>query len=217
MRFSTLNSALFLFSNYAITPTDEHERFLITRYTVLRSIIPPFLFTSFSQFYRQTIKAGLLSLDDGQSKRFYMANDRVGRFMQFAFTDLVRKIVAHNCQPSYVYFGGYVGGAVLKPHADRFQCEFTMSINIYQNPADKPWPLALSPKLRFEKDGEFQGGYLEMPAKEDQVLAPLYEGDVLLFMGRHLNHWRVGPQPEGHETYNVFLHYVQDNFEKVLD
>jgi len=205
-------------SRYAILSPTEPDAFVKNRYTILKNIVPPFLFRSFSQFYQKAIKVDkLVKIGDGQSKRYYLSNDRIARFIQYQFTDLLRGVVAHNGIPSYTYFGGYVQDAVLAPHADRRQCEFTFSLTIYQNPSDEPWPLALGSRTRFDKDKDKEGGYLDLPPKEEHVEAPLYEGDALLFMGRHLVHWRIGPQKKDHETYNIFLHYVQSDFHLNLE
>jgi hypothetical protein len=47
----------------------------------------------------------------------------------------------NNIIPTYTYFGGYLPGSELAPHSDRAQCQFTVSLNIYNEPKDKAWPL----------------------------------------------------------------------------
>jgi hypothetical protein len=45
----------------------------------------------------------------------------------------------------------------------------------------------------------------------------LFEGDALLFMGRHLVHFREGTLEDDEITSNLFLHWVQDDFDATLD
>jgi len=204
-------------SGYALTLPTVHEDFIQKRYAILHRLIPPFVYAEISNFYRQAIKDKLINFGDPQSQRYYAGNDRIARYLHYGLTDLVRKVVAHNVIPTYTYFGGYVGGAELTPHTDRHACEFTMSLTVYQDPPEEPWDLGLSNKPLFERDDETAGGSFPMPPETEQVTAGLHEGDALLFMGRHLIHWRYGAQKEGHSTYNVFLHYVQNDFKKWLD
>jgi tetratricopeptide (TPR) repeat protein len=204
-------------AGYALTLPNAHEDFIKNRYAILHRIIPPFVYAQVSNFYRQSIKEKLINFGDPQSQRYYAGNDRIARYLHYALTDLIRKVVAHNVIPTYTYFGGYVGGAELTPHTDRHACEFTMSLTLYQDPPDEPWDLGLGKKPLFERDDETAGGAFPLPPEDEQVKAPLHEGDALLFMGRHLVHWRYGQQKEGHSTYNVFLHYVQNDFKRWLD
>lgn len=106
---------------------------------------------------------------------------------------------------------------MLKPHTDREQCEFTLSLNLQQFPHDKPWTLSASKIPLFEKAENWRGrGGEKLPTEEDTVNADLLSGDGFLFMGRHLVHFRRGALPEGHWTNQVFLHFVQEDFKGEL-
>jgi len=156
---------------------------------------------------------------DEQSLRYVAQNDRCGRILLFNLVDLVRRSIAHNAHPSYCYFGGYINGSFLNPHSDRFQCEFSFSITVQQNPKDQPWQLGVNSKPQFEKNDFWPGrDKLPWPPEENQVYVDLYEGDGLLFMGRHLVHFRKGNLLGKDRFLNqVFLHYVQNDFMGPLD
>lgn len=132
--------------------------------------------------------------------------------MHFHLVDYVRKVVAHNAKPTYTYFGGYLPGAKLLPHLDRVQCEFTMSLTIEQYPHDNIWLLSLGKKPLFDRV-QTPDLIARMPPEDEIVDAQLFAGDALLFMGRHLVHFRRGSLPEDRWINQVFLHYVQEDFE----
>jgi hypothetical protein len=92
--------------------------------------------------------------------------------------------------PTYSYARIYRHGDELKPHRDRPACEISLSLNLGQIPADQPWALNI--------EGP-NGG----------VACLLMPGDVLLYRGIDLTHWR---EPYGGRSLvQVFLHYVDQN------
>jgi len=174
--------------------------FVQNRYIVLRRILPPFILKAAQSCLNSLIEDGVLSFGDAQTNRYAAYNERCTRFLHHELADLIRNVIAHNARPSYTYFGGYKGGSVLKPHTDRAQCEFTLSLQIRQSPPDKSWLLSLGKKPVFDRDDNRNGGSFDMPPEDEIVDADLYEGDALLFMGRHLVHFRRGALPEGHNV-----------------
>jgi hypothetical protein len=203
--------------NYALLDPGTQDFFITNRYIVLRKILPPFVLRAFQQCVRSQITNKKLKLGDGQSKRYVMYNDRCSRWVHYQLPDLIRRVIAHNARPSYTYFGGYVAGSELTPHTDRAQCEFTMSMTVEHNPHNATWLLSLGKKPLFDRDDNFVGKYPEQMPPEDEIVdADLYAGDALLFMGRHLVHFRRGKLPEGQWTNQVFLHHVQEGFTKGL-
>ena len=92
--------------------------------------------------------------------------------------------------PTYSYARLYRHGDELKPHRDRPACEVSLSLNLGQEPADQPWAL-------------------NVKGPAGSVAALLTPGDVLLYRGLELVHWR---EPyEGRHMAQVFLHYVDQN------
>lgn len=200
-------------ARYALLTPGTQDSFIENRYAIIKNVLPPFVLKAVQKCFNDMISAKLLRFNDGQADRYVSYNDRCARFLHYQLSDLIRTIIAHNAIPSYTYFGGYKGGSVLKPHTDRAACEFTMSLTIQQSPHDKPWTLSASKIALFEKDANWRGRNPEkLPSEEDTVNADLLSGDALLFMGRHLVHWRKGALPEGHWTNQVFMHFVQEDF-----
>lgn len=204
-------------SRYALLKPGTQDLFIENQFIVLRKIVPPFVLSALRNCYDNLINHGLLTLGDSQSTRYIVHNDRCGRFIHHKLTDLVRIIIAHDAIPSYTYFGGYIGGSILKPHTDRHQCEFTISLTIDQSHQDQIWPLSLSKDPLFIKNDTFEGGHHDLPPRNVVESAILSRGDGLLFMGRHLIHFREGKLTKGHWLRQAFLHYVRDDFDKELD
>jgi len=93
-----------------------------------------------------------------------------------------------------------------------------VSLTLNQFPIDQPWSLSLGSRSKFDRDEKFIGDPQEkMPPETEIVDAMLYPGDALLFMGRHLVHFRRGELTEGRWLDQVFLHHVQDSFTGWLD
>lgn len=198
-------------SEYGIIDPGTQDFFIENRYIVLRRILHPFILNTAAQCYRSFINAGVLKFGDGQSQRYSAYNDRCARFLHYHIADFVRKVIAHNARPSYTYFGGYKGGSELRPHLDRAQCEYTMSLTLDQKPYNETWLLSLGKKPVGKHPK------MVIPPEDEIVDADLYMGDALLFMGRTLIHFRRGQLTEGSSVNQVFLHFVQENFEGPLN
>ena len=96
------------------------------------------------------------------------------------------EICGRHLLPTYSYFRLYKHGDTLARHKDRPACEFSVSLNIGQIPAD-PWALYV----------EGQSG-----AREFRLLP----GDAVLYRGLERAHWR--DRFEGQRAVQIFLHYV---------
>lgn len=92
--------------------------------------------------------------------------------------------------PTYCYYRVYKHGDVLNPHTDREACEISATLCIGYD-ASEPWPI-------FCKDK--QG---------NTVKAILKPGDMLIYRGIELTHWRE--KFEGRWHVQLFLHYVDQN------
>jgi hypothetical protein len=93
--------------------------------------------------------------------------------------------------PTYSYARIYRHGDALAPHRDRAACEISLSLNLGQIPPDEPWALHVE-----GRDG-------------DIATCLLMPGDVLLYRGIDLTHWR---EPyAGQSLVQVFLHYVNQD------
>jgi hypothetical protein len=106
--------------------------------------------------------------------------------------DIKPLIEAHTgltLHPTYSYARIYKRGDTLAPHRDRAACQISISLNLGQEP-DAPWALYLGDETT-------------------PFAAMLGPGDVLLYRGVELTHWRDAYQ--GERLFQVFLHYVDAN------
>jgi hypothetical protein len=87
---------------------------------------------------------------------------------------------------TYSYCRLYKKGDVLKRHKDRMSCEISTTLNL----GGDPWPIFLEPSGKVEQPG---------------VKVDLKPGDMLVYKGIELEHWR---EPfTGENCGQVFLHY----------
>jgi hypothetical protein len=85
--------------------------------------------------------------------------------------------------PNYSYARIYKKGDILHKHKDRFSCEISTTLNL----GGDSWPI-------FIKD-----------MKNKTIKINLKPGDLLIYRGEELEHWR---EPlEGEHCSQVFLHY----------
>lgn len=101
--------------------------------------------------------------------------------------------------PTYSYARLYKKGDILHRHKDRFSCEISTTLNLG---GDK-WPIYIEPdpkKGGYNKDDKKY--YTEMTKGVEVNLNP---GDMLVYRGNELEHWR---EPfDGEDCAQVFLHY----------
>jgi hypothetical protein len=165
-------------------------------YAPLRGLIHPFHIAALRRYYRYKIRTGALPLGDRQSSRRYaIHNDPVARFFHHQIAPTLSEVAGQPLKPSYVYMSSYLGGAALKKHTDREQCEFSITLCLDYSPEPvlaTPWPIRL-----------------ETPAGTVTVYQAL--GDGLAYRGTRLPHYR-GTLGEGETSTSIFFHYVAADF-----
>lgn len=92
---------------------------------------------------------------------------------------------------NYSFARLYLQGDVLKKHKDRFSCEISTTLRL----GGDPWTIYLQ---SIEEDNKKVGIDLEI-------------GDMLVYKGNELEHWREPFQ--GRECGQVFLHYTNKKTE----
>ena len=100
--------------------------------------------------------------------------------------------------PAYTYARIYKKGDELKRHKDRFSCEISTTMNL----GGDDWPIYLSPN---ENVGAPDGKNITTVSKAKGVRVDLKPGDMLVYRGVELEHWRE--KFKGKECVQVFLHY----------
>jgi hypothetical protein len=170
-------------------------------YAPVAGLIHPLHLAALRQLYRRQVRKGMIRLGDDQSSRRYIAhNEAAARFFHLQLTKIVSRLVGEPVKPSYVYTAAYQAGARLKKHTDREQCEFSISLCVDYSPEPAtatPWPL-----------------HLDTPRGTVAVYQAL--GDVLLYRGRDLPHYR-GTLAEGNSSTSIFFHYVAEDFSGSLE
>jgi len=105
--------------------------------------------------------------------------------------------------PTYSYTRLYEKGNILKRHKDRPSCEVSTTLHL----GGDPWPIFMDPSGADFVIDEYKN--IHKPGAPKGVRVDLKVGDMLLYSGCELEHWR---EPfEGNVCSQVFLHYNHAN------
>ena len=105
--------------------------------------------------------------------------------------------------PTYSYTRLYETGNILKRHKDRPSCEISTTLHL----GGDPWPIFLDPSgADFVID---ERKNIIKPGAPKGVRVDLKGGDMLIYAGHDLEHWREPFQ--GNVCSQVFLHYNHAN------
>jgi len=111
---------------------------------------------------------------------------------------IMEKTTKLKLYPSYSYARIYKKGDKLERHKDRFSCEISTTMNL----GGDEWPIYLSP---YENVGIPNDKEITIASKAKGVRIDLKPGDMLVYSGCELEHWRE--KFKGKECIQVFLHY----------
>ena len=101
--------------------------------------------------------------------------------------------------PTYSYARIYKKGDILKRHKDRPSCEISTTLNL----GGDAWPIFIDPTGSDNVIDEYKN--IHKPGAPKGVKVDLKPGDMLIYSGCELEHWR---EPfEGQLCGQVFLHY----------
>ena len=101
--------------------------------------------------------------------------------------------------PTYSYCRLYRTGNILKRHKDRPSCEISTTLNL----GGDPWPILIDPTGSDNVIDEYKN--IHKPGAPKGVEVNLKPGDMLIYSGCELEHWREPFQ--GKLCGQVFLHY----------
>tara|TARA_R110000824_G_scaffold75034_2_gene190581 strand:- start:589 stop:1230 length:642 start_codon:yes stop_codon:yes gene_type:complete len=105
--------------------------------------------------------------------------------------------------PTYSYTRLYEKGHILKRHKDRPSCEVSTTLHL----GGDEWPIFLDPSGGNFVIDEYKN--IHKPGAPKGVRVDLKVGDMLIYSGCELEHWR---EPfEGNVCSQVFLHYNHAN------
>ena len=111
---------------------------------------------------------------------------------------VMEKYTKLKLNPTYSYARIYKTGDVLRRHKDRFSCEISTTLNL----GGDPWPIYLEPKKNV---GIPDGKKITVSSNNKGVRVTLKPGDMLVYRGMELEHWRE--EFQGDNCAQVFLHY----------
>ena len=112
---------------------------------------------------------------------------------------VMEKATGLELYPAYTYARIYKKGDELKRHKDRFSCEISTTMNL----GGDSWPIYLSPKENVGIPNDKKG--ITEASNAKGVKVDLKPGDMLVYYGCELEHWRE--KFKGEECIQVFLHY----------
>ena len=122
---------------------------------------------------------------------------------------IMKKKTGMDLLPTYSYTRLYEKGNILHRHKDRESCEISTTLHL----GGDEWPIFLNPYpergyVYGPKRGENETQAYK-PTKDKGTRVDLKVGDMLIYAGCELEHWR---EPfEGKVCSQVFLHYNHAN------
>ena len=112
---------------------------------------------------------------------------------------VMEKVTKLKLTPNYSYARIYKKGDVLHRHKDRFSCEISTTMHL----GGGCWPIYLEPDESKGSIDKKTGKYI--PSKSKGVKVLLQPGDMLVYRGNELEHWR--DKLSFNDCGQVFLHY----------
>ncbi len=167
--------------------------FKTDNYEVVRNVIPEPLFKAAQEYYKI-----LVHQDIFESRHLTAVTQPAYDRYCDAFTIVIQEFLhpvmeertGLNLLPTFNYTRVYKPKTALKAHTDRPCCEISASLTIANEP-NEIWPL-----------------YVRDTTKDQTIAVELNPGDMLIYRGMDLPHWR----DEGEiEQTGLFMHWVDAN------
>ena len=125
--------------------------------------------------------------------------DHVMETLLVKMLPVMAKETGLNLVPTYSYARIYKKGDILRRHKDRPSCEISTTLNL----GGDPWPIFIDGTGSDNVIDEYKN--IHKPGAPKGVKVDLKPGDMLIYSGCELEHWR---EPfEGQLCGQVFLHY----------
>jgi len=116
---------------------------------------------------------------------------------------IMKKRTGLDLVPTYAYTRVYEKGNILRRHKDRPSCEISTTLHL----GGDEWPIFLDPSGQTFVIDEYK--QIHKPNAPKGVQVDLKQGDMLIYSGCELEHWREPFQ--GNICSQVFLHYNHSN------
>ena len=114
---------------------------------------------------------------------------------------IMKKKTGMDLIPTYSYTRVYEKGNILHRHKDRPSCEISTTLHL----GGEEWPIYLDPTGANNILSGFETTTVVKPGAAKGVRVDLKVGDMLIYSGCELEHWREPFQ--GNVCSQVFLHY----------
>ena len=126
-------------------------------------------------------------------------SDRLMETLLVKTIDVMQKKTGLKLVPTYSYTRLYRKGNILKRHKDRPSCEISTTLNL----GGDNWPIFIDPTGSDNVIDEYKN--IHKPGAPKGIEVNLKPGDMLIYSGCELEHWREPFQ--GQLCGQVFLHY----------
>ena len=126
-------------------------------------------------------------------------SDRLMETLLIKTIDVMQKKTGLKLVPTYSYCRLYRTGNILKRNKDRPSCEISTTLNL----GGDNWPIFIDPTGSDNVIDEYNG--IHKPGAPKGIKVDLKPGDMLIYSGCELEHWREPFQ--GKLCGQVFLHY----------
>ncbi|HGM7308385.1 MULTISPECIES: hypothetical protein [Stenotrophomonas] len=163
-----------------------HDRKRADCVHLIRSVISEELVDTYYTYARQHLMLpGYFKMEPEYLSMSRYA-DGLGEALLEKLTPRIGEALGRDVLPSYSFLRFYTHGSVLSRHIDRPACEITATLALGPR-VENPWPIHV-----------LDGG-----VEKTTLLSP---GDILVFRGAKLPHWRDAYP--GEHCLQLFLHYV---------
>lgn len=172
-------------------------------FAVLDNLLPSEHVEEMGRYFQALATQGFLTCSEDRGTRRYIAhNDPVAHFWHGQLNERVSQLAGRRTKPSYSFVSVYLAGGDLFWHTDRPPCEYTLTLLLDYAPLDaegrSPWALKLTGR--------------------DGTVHSLHQGigEALIFKGRELRHGR-DMLPEGHRSASLLFHFVDEDYDGVME
>jgi len=157
-----------------------------------------FVTWSMGKFLYQYFNSGLFKTGDFQcAERKATYDNPLCLHVQDGMAQLVNQVLPFKVKSSFNYSVNYLEDAVLYPHKDRVEAPYSMSFTL----------ASFEGKNRSYYKNTL--GFIDKKNKTHEI--SLSDGDIILFNGFELEHYRH-PISQGHSLYVIVMHFVDENF-----
>ena len=154
------------------------------KYKVVRGLVHPSVLDLIAEYYRIRSKERYMTKDGTGIASVYA--DPISEALMMRLKPEIEGQAGKKLLPTYSFMRVYGKGNELEKHTDRFACEYSITMPIIYG-ADKLWPI-----------------YVE--TGEGELAVDLERGDVLIYKGIEVPHWRE--KFTGEFWMQIFVHFV---------